>query len=71
MVLDKLLEQIVILNEVYKKKGLEFFIAPNHYWLEIRVLKYFKLRDTEKMDVKAEEKPLSREDSFKSDSSYS
>jgi len=41
----KLLEQIVVLDEIYEKKGLEFFIAPNHYWLEIRILKYFKSKD--------------------------
>jgi len=45
MVALKLEEQIEILNELYQKKGLEFFIAPNHYWLEIRVKKYFKPKD--------------------------
>lgn len=45
MVALKLEEQIEILNEIYQKKGLEFFVAPNHFWLEIRVKKYFKLKD--------------------------
>lgn len=30
------------LNEVSKKKGIEWKVSPYHYWLELRILKNFK-----------------------------
>ena len=54
MVKIKLDEYFNNLNELIKKKGLEWHVSPYHYWLELRIMKHFKPWESVTSDRKSD-----------------